>query len=240
MRRAMRLLLWRATGFDISMSAPGHGPLDRRQKILRHHGIEVILDVGANTGQFAREMRQDLRFPGKVISFEPLAAQFQVLAANAAGDASWDAVNYGLGDSDQEMTINVSGSSASSSLLPMLPGHTASAPGSEYVGTERVLIRRLDSVLGSLGTSSTKIFLKVDVQGFERQVIEGARQSLARIPLVQLELSLIPLYSGQLLLPEMVLLMREAGYDLIGMDPVFTDAATGHLLQVDGTFARHG
>jgi FkbM family methyltransferase len=237
-RRRVRLFIRRSTGYDISKFMLENSLADRKRKLLQHYAIDRVLDVGANIGQYALELRTDLAYEGPIVSFEPMRSAFEALQMAARSDRKWDVRNYGIGAHDQVMTLNVAGNSASSSILPMLAKHADAAPQSKYIGTEDVTVRRLDSVIDEVGGGSRNMFLKVDVQGYESEVISGATRSLSGIPLVQLELSLVPLYGGQLLLPEMVLLMRERGYELIGVEPGFADSSSGRLLQVDGLFGR--
>ncbi len=98
-------------------------------------------------------------------------------------------------------------------------------------------MHRLDDVLPEDADSST-IFLKLDVQGFEPQVLTGAAHTLSRASAVQLEMSLVPLYEGELLLSQMCTTMSAKGFDLWDLEPSFRDPATGRLLQVDGIFTR--
>jgi hypothetical protein len=110
----------------------------RRQRLVENFGIDIILDVGASTGQFGRRMRQDLGYKGKIISFEPLNAAFRSLAENAKEDPMWEVWHCGIGESEARMEINVAGNSDSSSFLGMLPAHVRSAPDSRYIGSEAI------------------------------------------------------------------------------------------------------
>jgi len=213
-----------------------HRP-DALAQLLARYGVSLVLDVGANAGQFGRYLRA-MGYRGRMVSFEPLRQAFDKLAANTATFPEWQAVHMALGDADEERTINVAGNSQSSSFLDMLPQHTASAPKSAYVGTEQVTVRRLDSVFANYCGPQDKCFLKIDVQGFEEAVLRGAAQSLGRCAGVQLEMSVAPLYSGELLLPAMLEAMAQRGFTLMHLKPGFTDPHSGALLQVDGVFFR--
>ena len=80
--------------------------------------------------------------------------------------------------------------------------------------------------------------MKIDTQGFEEKVIKGAENSLRFIDIIQIEMSLTPLYRGEILLPEMYALLRKKGYEMVSIEQGFSDSRSGVLLQVDGIFSR--
>jgi FkbM family methyltransferase len=206
--------------------------------LLATYGINAVLDVGASDGGYARELR-GIGYHGRLISFEPRAAAFTELVSNAKFDRAWETHNYALGNTQEQAEMNIAGNGDSSSFLDMLPAHTRHSPGSSSTGKETVKIKTLDQVFNSLGLHAYNVLLKIDVQGYEKQVLDGAETSLASINTIQLEMSLTPLYRGQLLLPEMTALLYRQGYCLVSIDPGFRDRKTGRVLQVDGTFHRY-
>ncbi len=228
----------RKLGYDIAGFSPLTHPLARRQQILESSNVDTVLDVGANIGQFARHLRQDAGYRRRILSFEPLPEAFRILAANAQRDPAWEAFNYAIGDTNEFLEINISGNSHSSSLREILPAHVNSEPRSGYVGKETVQVRTLDSVFPEMCGTSGSVYLKIDTQGFEDKVLKGATDSLPFIGVVQLEMSLVPLYAGEQLFPEMCPRMRELGYSLVGIETGFSDRESGNVLQVDGTFRR--
>ena len=229
--------LIRRFGLDLHRYSPQADPTRRRTLLLAQYRVDLVLDVGANVGQFGVELRR-AGYHGKIVSFEPLSSAFQQLAIRAATDPAWIAHDFALSDRDATAVLNVAGNSVSSSLLGMLATHSKSAPESVYVASERVTTRRLDGIIATLASSGASVYLKIDAQGAELKVLEGARESLSRIDTLELELSLVPLYEGGPLLPDMMALLAAKGYDLVGLEPGFSDARTGRLLQVDGIFHR--
>ena len=230
--------LMRGNGYDIIKFSPFSNLIARRRQLMRHYGVDLVLDVGANTGQYVDALRNDVEYEGRIVSFEPLSAAYEVIRSKAGSDRLWQTHHFGLGDVAGSLEINVAGNSYSSSLLGMLPAHETSAPESCYIGKERVEVKRLDDIFDTLVEGARNIYLKVDTQGFERNVINGARAKLPMIGTVQLELSLVPLYAGEMLFPEMLDFMRDAGYRLVALEPGFCDHASGELLQTDGIFRR--
>ncbi|HEU5260780.1 MAG TPA: FkbM family methyltransferase [Gemmatimonadales bacterium] len=196
-----------------------------------------MLDVGANTGQYGKELRA-IGYKGRIVSFEPLTSAYKELLKTANSDGSWIALRFALGDAEGKAVLNIAGNSMSSSILDMLPSHAKSAPESQYVGREQVEVRTLDSVFDTICSQEQSILLKIDTQGFEKHVLDGAERSLRFINTIQLEMSLIPLYQGELLFPELSQLLYQKGYRLASIEPVFADRETGQLLQIDGIFHR--
>jgi FkbM family methyltransferase len=228
----------RSAGWDIKRFDPLCSEASQLVRQLAVHQIDVVLDVGANTGQFAERLR-DAGFPGRIVSFEPSTAAHLTVRKHAARDANWTiAPRMALGDYDGAITLNLAGNSASSSVLPMLSAHVTAAPESRYVGSETVDLRTLDSVGGEFVTKAERVFLKLDVQGFEFKVLQGAGQFLSRVAGIQIELSLVPLYDGEHLFHPMLQDLEARGYDLWSVVPGFVDPATSRLLQLDAILFR--
>jgi FkbM family methyltransferase len=206
---------------------------------LRQFDIDLVLDVGANKGQFASEIRQ-CGYVGRIVSFEPLSQAHVELLQSRAEDPLWDAYpRCALGDHNGEVEINIAGNSESSSILPMLESHRSAAPESEYQGKEIVSIKTLDAVAGQYLKDARAPFLKIDTQGFEWHVLDGARDTLPHIKGILVELSLVPLYEGQHLWREVIDRLEDEGFILWAFKPVFSDQASGRTLQVDGVFYRN-
>lgn len=236
-RHELRKRIW-AFGFDISRFNPQSNPTVRLRLLLRDHTVDVALDVGASSGEWGQILREDVGFTGIICSFEPTRAAFSALQVRAAKYSDWKILNCALGDRDARQTINIAGNSQSSSILPMLPAHEAAAPDSRFVGEEDVEVRALDGLFDELVAPGERVYLKIDAQGYEGHVLAGARRSLPRIDIVQLEMSLAPLYEGQPTLVGLLELMFNEGYQLVALEQGFTDPLTGHVLQVDGIFLR--
>lgn len=198
----------------------------------------AILDVGANTGQYAMMLR-GLGYDGTIISFEALKTAHLQLSKHAAQDANWIvAPRVALGSGATITEINVSANSVSSSLLPLTCSLTEAAPEARYLEKQEVQVERLDALLPKLFAASGDLFLKVDTQGYERHVLNGASATMTRVTAVQLEISLIQLYDGAPTLIQILELMQELGYELFQLIPGFRTSTTGRLLQVDGIFVR--
>jgi FkbM family methyltransferase len=226
-----------ATGHQIRKTDVYSSQRLRYRRLFSLLDLNLILDVGANAGQFATLCRT-IGYRGNILSFEPSSTAYQKLLAAASSDPLWTVAGVALGATTGEAEINVSADSFCSSILPMLDSHLSAAPRSGYLHKEKVSIRRLDDVLPPPAFTS-KALLKLDVQGFELQVLTGAPRILSQALAVQLEMSLLPLYQGETLMPEMSATMCNHGFQLWDLEPSFRDPATGRLLQVDGIFVRN-
>jgi FkbM family methyltransferase len=213
-------------------------PLARRARLLEIHKIDTILDVGANSGQYARQLR-NLGYRGKIISFEPLSSAFVELRRNHSKEPhGWTIANVGVGSRSGRAVINISANSYSSSLLPILSTCVESAPSARFVAQEEIEVETLDSIIRSMVDSEARLFLKSDTQGYEAAVLAGAGASIERIVGVQVEMSLVPLYQGEMLFLDMVRYLGERGFTLMSLEPGFANPVSGQLLQVDGVFFR--
>lgn len=228
----------RRFGWDLVPFNPAQHPLLRRRSLIEHHGIDTVLDIGANAGQFGSELRNVVRYRGRIVSFEPSTSAFKQLQMAARGDKSWRVLNVALGDAPGIQRLHLAGNSESSSLLQMLPLHVEAAPYSRYTGEESIQVEALDTVFDDVCKGARNIYMKIDTQGYEAQVLRGAAHCLERIDTVQIEMSLAPLYEGQALFGELFANLSSGGYELIGVESNFGNARTGHLLQIDGIFHR--
>lgn len=234
MKRAIQRTL-NHLGYDLRRQM-WFGPLNKIQ-MMRRLGINFVLDVGANNGLYARELRQG-GYRGKIWSYEPTADAFAALEEASASDELWTAIKSGCGSAAGMANINIAKNSASSSLLPMLAAHLSNAPQSEYTSQECISICSLDdSVLPHL-QDSDKVWLKIDTQGYEAEVLKGAQRLISRVQGLECELSLVPLYGGQPLIHEMLNMIHGMGFRMVGISPVFFEKETFYALQVDGTFLR--
>ena len=205
-------------------------------KLIKEQQINLVVDVGANLGQFAMWIRQG-GYRDRIVSFEPLAQAHHQLINATKRDPLWTAApRMALGSRSGEMTIHVAHNSVSSSILPMLNTHLQAAPESAYVKNESVLVNRLDDVCPT--SSTDRLLLKVDVQGYERDVLEGAPRLLEACRLVIVEMSLVPLYQGQTLALDLWESLAKLGFEAHYFDPGFRDPHSDRMLQMDGLFVR--
>jgi len=238
MKKIKIILILSKIGFPISTIMKFFKPdLIRRIKIMKNYNIDTIFDIGANIGQYAMLMRA-LKFKGKIISFEPLNDAFEKLKRNSKNDKKWIINNYAIGDNDGNLTINVSGNSYSSSFLNMKKAHMNAAPDSKYIRKQEAQIKKLDSIYTQFCTNENNVMVKIDTQGFEKNVIDGAIININNIKIIQLEMSITELYDGEILFQQMIQYLDDRGFALISFENGFSNPTTGELLQVDGVFVN--
>jgi FkbM family methyltransferase len=167
------------------------------------------------------------------VSYEPVSSAFTELSASAAEDSCWECHKLALSDQDGIAPINVASGTDLSSFLAHKGKNTE--PSIDYVGREDVRTARLDSL--QLVEPGDPTLMKLDVQGFEDRVLAGASATLARIDLIECELSLVSLYDDQPTLRDMVDLLDDLGYLPIGLSPNYVDHAA-RVVDVDGLFER--
>jgi len=206
-------------------------------QILTKLGISLVFDVGAHTGQYATRLRR-LGYRGRIASFEPQETAFAALREEASLDPRWDVLRTALGDREGEQALNISRNSVSSSFLAAAPAILQVEPEIDKVRTETVPVTTLDRLYPRYIGASDRVFLKIDAQGYEPNILAGAQDLLASCAAVQLEMSLFSVYQGQVLFPEMMRSMLDRGFDIVHLERGFWDPATGYLIEVDGIFVR--
>jgi FkbM family methyltransferase len=178
------------------------------KELLDDAAITTVIDVGANEGQFAQDLRK-IGFKGKIISFEPGKNAFDILKANAAKDNLWTCYQYALGEKEGLMTFYIPKDTKLSSLLP-----------SDQVGeggtTEEVQVKRLDDVIQTAAVTGVKerFFLKLDTQGFDLEVFKGSTALLGEVEGLLSELSVLPLYQGMPPYKEALSIYENAGFTI--------------------------
>ena len=213
-----------------------HGvlPAIEHNAVLRNLNFDFVVDVGANRGQFSLVCRS-LRPAARIVAFEPLAEPARIYRAVFDGDSRVRLHACALAPLRGEMTINISGRDDSSSLLPISKAQIDNFPGTGKVGVSRVITGPLPDFVqpSDLGEAN---LLKIDVQGFELEVLKSAEDLLARFRWIYAECSFVPLYEGQALADEIVAWLASRGFCLVGRFNPSHARTGGGLLQADLLF----
>ena len=226
-------------GYDVHRFLASESSWAQLSRLFVAQRIDFVIDVGANVGQYAKQLRF-LGYTGDILSFEPMLDAHAALERAARADSHWQvAPRLCIGDREGSITLKISANSESNSVVDVLSTSVDVAPASRFVRSEDVPITTLDSYFRQHALPAGAVpLLKLDVQGFEHRVLAGGEQLLSRCRGIQCELSLVPLYADQPLLTEMLIMLRDLGFELHGMLPGFTDERTGRSLQMDGIFFR--
>jgi FkbM family methyltransferase len=252
-KQRIRKLIAATTGFEIERLSPAsylvakHSEADAEQawysrrvqlqNVLRRYEVDLVIDVGANEGQFAKSMRRF--YDGDIVSFEPVSAVFSKLEQAAANDPRWYVQNLALGSQNARQAINISDQTVFSSLLATNE-FCATRFGEGSVGTrqEEVSVRRLDEVLDELApkVKGRRIFLKLDTQGFDLHVFEGLGAKLGAVMALQSEVSLVSIYAGMAHWTQGIARYERDGFGVVAMFPVTRDA--GRVIEFDCLMQR--
>jgi len=237
-KQAIKSLLRKRFGIVVHKFKPDMDATAQIVSSLKRFNIDLVFDVGANEGQFASDIRGG-GYTGNIISFEPILEAHNSLKDASRDDDKWFVHSRcALGDHVGEVNINIAGNSASSSLLSMHENHLLAAPHTAYIGKQSVPLLTLDSIAQGYLMECKNPFLKIDTQGYEWKVLDGAENILPSIRGVLVELSLIRLYEGQHLWEDVIVRMKEAGFTVWALQQGFTDPRDGRSLQMDGVFFR--
>lgn len=227
-----------AMGVEAHRFNPAASKLARLMAALRTFNIDMVFDIGANEGQFALELRAG-GYSGQIVSVEPMASAHARLTKASQADVGWHVhPPCAVGDRTGLIDLNIAGNSVSSSVLPMLGSHSKAAPESIYQGKESVPLTTLEMIVPKYIGQASAPLLKIDTQGYEWQVMDGAKEILPTVRGILMEVSCIPLYEGQHLWRESMERLEAAGFVLWALEPVFVDCANGRTLQMDALFFR--
>lgn len=196
----------------------------------------TVIDIGANTGQFAVAAAK-LWPMATILSFEPQPACYRRLRDCADKVRNIKTFNVALGSKREVKAMRINAHHHSSSFLPMTENHLAAFPEATESGTEMTEIVPLDDALSGENLRG-QVLLKIDVQGYESFVLEGARNTLQFTDYVVLETSFKPLYEGEKLFGDIVEMMRDYGFRFLRPVGFLTDGKTDEILQMDALFVR--
>ena len=232
LRRAARLAA-RRFGLDVR---PYSGMLDssiRLARVCEHQAITLVVDVGANDGAWAAGLRLG-GYKGRIVSIEPQSSEFAKLAARATADPLWTALRLAAGRENGHVTLPLSQDSVWTSFLPSV-GDNAAA---NVVGEEKVPLATLDSALVGLVSNEDRVFLKLDVQGYEMEVVGGGTSLFPNVLAAFVEVILVPLYEGQPSRAEIFSALESRGLRFAGVENGHISPETGEDLYIDALFVR--
>jgi FkbM family methyltransferase len=231
-----------STGLHLRLkrfTASASEPL-RTTKLLQHHGIDFVIDIGANTGQFAESL-YDFGYRHRTLSFEPISEVHDGLVERAKTYPNWTiAERCVIGERDGEVEFNVTDDSVFSSVLSIKNDFVEQVGRSQIVRREKVPMYRLDTILPRYAPASeATILLKVDTQGYEKQVLAGAEETLKHVKGIKIEMPLYPIYEhSEFNFYEIVDFVRSRGFQPYSFHVEGVDLKTGRVNTIDGLFFR--
>lgn len=200
---------------------------------LKEENITTVIDIGANTGQFAQRIHNIIP-TARICSFEPIQSCYQQLVANTSS-LNIKTFNFALGDTNGQVEINISQHSPSSSLLEMADLHKDVFAGTDYSSKETITVKRLDDIAPELAPLG-KCLIKIDVQGFEDRVIKGGAETLKKAELIIIETSFQELYQGQVLFNGIYNLLSDLGFEFKGNISQAISPKDGSILYAESLF----
>jgi len=211
-------------------------PEANRLAWLQHLNISTVFDIGANVGQFAKEIRNELP-EAQIYSFEPIKECYGQLVTVFAKDLKFRAFNVALGETTGFMDMNRSSYTPSSSLLHMADSHKELFPHTKGNTVEQIKIEKLDDVFDRLNPVQ-KILIKVDTQGYEDKVIAGGLKAFRAAHVIIIETSFIALYKNQPLFDEIYEKLKSFGFTYRGALHQKINNKTGEVIFEDALFVR--
>jgi FkbM family methyltransferase len=201
--------------------------------VLNRH-LSTVVDIGANRGQFALAVRAISG--AKVISFEPLPNVANIFQKVFIADPAVKLHVAAIGEKAEKKFIHLSARDDSSSLLEIGEAQSDFFPGTHEVGTLEVEVGRLDGFI-SKEEIVRPAMLKLDVQGFELQALEGCKTLIGNFDYIYCECSFIELYNTQKLVGEVIDYLHALGFTLAGIYNPYYDY-NGNCIQADFLFTR--
>ncbi len=213
------------------------------RRLLYQYDIDLVVDVGANTGQFAKMLRKRVGYKGEIHSFEPIPDVYRVLEQESRNDSLWHTHPIALGNTETQLEINVTESTDYSSFLkPNENSRRLRNNDTKIKHTVPVPVNRLDALLTKLldqtATIKKSIYLKLDTQGYDLKVMSGATGILDSVQAIQTEISFIPIYADMPDFVESMQYYRNIGFAPSGFHPISKEPESLRLIEADCILVR--
>jgi FkbM family methyltransferase len=202
--------------------------------LLNNLRVNYVLDVGANRGWFAKHLRM-MGYQGHIFCFEPLRADCASISRLARGDPSWQVFNFALGSKNTTKPFNVISPDGNTVLSSFLQPREKGL----VERTETIAIRRIDDILDEVIKDATdaRIFLKMDTQGYDMEVLKGCVRWIDQVSILQSEISIRPMYDNMPHYTEALNHYESLGFSLMNLY-VVNRAQHGFIVEYDCVMAR--
>lgn len=206
------------------------------EKTLKIYKINLVLDIGANQGQFAEKLIQ-YGYNKKIVSFEPIKYIHNKLLNKSKNYNNWQIYKKcAFGKSKGFKFLNISENTVSSSFMDINKAHIKVEPRARYTRKEKINLITLNDYFKKKQFKNKNIFIKIDTQGYEKNIILGGAKILKNITGVMLEVSIIKVYKKEETYLGMIALMEKMGFTVWSIERGFTNKKTGQVLQMDIIF----
>lgn len=223
-------------GYDIVSYDPYFDKIKKVNYLwLNKFNIDTIIDVGASDGGYVKKIRAILPVT-PIVSFEPIKESFDKLVESNSQDKNFSAQNCVLSNTEGVVDFFISSRSGCSSLLEMTDLHKTAYPETAGISKITVASKKLDDCMINCNFNSA--LLKIDVQGAEKFVLEGATKTLERVKIIFMEINFVETYKDCLLINESVVLLKSYGFNFYGIENVSQSLIDGSFLQADAYFIR--
>ena len=203
--------------------------------LLDELAINCVIDVGANVGQYGKAIREN-GYMGHIFSFEPVKDNYLLLEKSTQKDPNWHTFNFALGSKNSTGLMNVTRRTEFSSFFK--PSQFSEKIFNDQVSiseSQQVEIRSLDSIIGEITrfVPESRVYLKMDTQGYDLEVLKGASELVKNIIALQSELSVQPLYDGMPDYLQALAIFRSYGFEAAGFYPVAQDPNSHAIIEFD-------
>lgn len=210
------------------------------RSLFEIYAVDVVLDVGANRGQYYRFIRDEVGFRGHVISFEPIPEHADHLRAQSTSDSRWHVHNCALGRTPGRLPLNVMKADQLSSFrLPDSREVPHFSAMNTVASTIEVEVRTLGELWRGLSVTHKvhRPYLKIDTQGFDLEVVAGVAPFQAQICALQSELSVKALYADAPNYISALTELQSFGFEVSGFFPVARDSSS-RIIEFDAVMVR--
>ena len=225
---------------EVRKTAPNYISLSRERliSILNKFSIDLVIDVGANSGKFGLMLRE-IGFTGRIMSFEPHYGVFKRLEEAASQDGHWDVFNFAIGPSESIQELHIAEWSEFSSLR-ITNEHCLNHFGSQATHSRKVkvTVRTLEGVLTEQNIKANKIFIKLDTQGFDIEAFKSIGGFLDNVYALQTEVSLVPIYVSMPNIGDSLAFFEDKGFMVAGLYPVSQNEQSLVIYEFDCLMVR--
>lgn len=234
--KAVLKRLFASAGYEVHRRDLSHSAC--RAAAMKRCGIDAVLDVGANAGQYVGWLRE-YGYSGRVVSIEPIEHVFAEMQRRLASDKNWTGIRAAVGAVEGDLDLLVSESTSLTSALPATPALRAGIPTVTPTARITAPLTTVDVLVEQQNLLSAPLLLKLDVQGFEHAVLDGAEATLGRLAMIEVEMALVPLYESGSTIHDLLPRLHDLGFEVVSIGKGgFTDATTGQVFDIDVLMTR--